>query len=104
PKVRVQRPPRGSQDPVPGMSGPGMAPHGGPIERKPLADVKRVIAVHSGKGGVGKSTVSTNLAVALRQQGLKVGLLDADLHGPSLPIMMNVRQRPLVTDAGKAVP
>ncbi len=104
PKVRVRRPPRGSADPVPGMSGPGLAPHGGPIEKKTIEGVRRVIAVHSAKGGVGKSTIATNLAVGLRQRGLSVGLLDADLHGPSLPTMMNVRQRPLVDDRGRAVP
>jgi len=52
------------------------------------ADVKRVIAVSSAKGGVGKSTLAVNLAVALAKSGLKIGLLDADIHGPSLPMLM----------------
>lgn len=55
-----------------------------------LPGVKRIIAVASGKGGVGKSTVSSNLAIALSRQGLKVGLLDCDLYGPSIPLMLGV--------------
>jgi len=83
-------------DPVPGMSGPGMAPHGGPIELKQLPGVKHIIAVASGKGGVGKSTVASNLAVGLARRGFSVGLLDADIYGPSVPTMMSVSQRPMV--------
>lgn len=64
-----------------------------------LPDVKNVIAVISGKGGVGKSTVSANLALALAQGGAKVGLMDADIYGPSVPIMMGVRgMRPMMKD------
>jgi ATP-binding protein involved in chromosome partitioning len=59
-----------------------------------LPDVTSIVAVASGKGGVGKSTTAVNLAVALAMQGLKVGLLDADIYGPSLPQMLGTRERP----------
>ena len=90
-------------DPVPGMSGPGMGPHGGPIEKKALPGVTHVVAVASGKGGVGKSTVASNLAIALQRMGFDVGLLDADIYGPSVPIMMNVHQRPMVEPGAKKI-
>lgn len=64
---------------------------------KVLSKVKNIIAVASGKGGVGKSTVATNLALSLAQQGARVGILDADIYGPSVPMMLGIRgERPMM--------
>src|SRR5687768_2548365 len=66
-----------------------------------LPNVKNIVAVVSGKGGVGKSTVAANLALAIAQGGAKVGLMDADIYGPSVPIMFGVRgERPMMMDVG----
>jgi ATP-binding protein involved in chromosome partitioning len=82
--------------------GPAGASPGGVADRPPpavaLPEIKNIIAVASGKGGVGKSTVAVNLAVALAQGGLRVGLLDADIYGPSLPRMLGVNVKPEVKD------
>lgn len=69
----------------------------------PVPGVKNVILVMSGKGGVGKSTVATNLALAMKALGLKVGLLDADIYGPSIPTMLGVSGQPM-SDGKKIQP
>ncbi len=91
---------------APGHAHQGDAPprrHGRPSE--PLPGVKHIIAVASGKGGVGKSTIACNLAVGLRKLGLKVGVLDADLFGPSMPKLFGLRSKPaLAPDGQKLIP
>jgi ATP-binding protein involved in chromosome partitioning len=75
--------------------------HRGPA---PIPGVRHVVAVASGKGGVGKSTIATNLAVALEQGLGRVGLLDADVYGPSVPVMMGVHERPETHEDRRIVP
>ena len=80
--------------------------HGGPPQQEPmpLPGVQNVIAVGSGKGGVGKTTVAVNLAVALGKLGYKVGLLDADIYGPNVPLMMGVNRQPEVLGENRIAP
>jgi ATP-binding protein involved in chromosome partitioning len=85
----------------PGMPGPETAPM---PERHPIPGVKNLVAVASGKGGVGKTTVAVNLALALAKMGHKVGLMDADVYGPNVPIMLGSTAEPMATATQKIIP
>ena len=82
---------------------PGPAPQQQP-ERHPIPGVKNLVAVASGKGGVGKTTVAVNLSLALAKLGHKVGLLDADVYGPNVPIMLGTLQEPQATAEKRIIP
>jgi len=69
----------------------------------PLPNVKHIIAIASGKGGVGKSTTAVNLAIALAETGMKIGLADADIYGPSIPRMLGLKEKPAIKD-NKMIP
>src|ERR1019366_6156690 len=96
PAARQANPPPHGHSP----QGHSHGPAAGPGAKAPLLlpDVKAIVAVASGKGGVGKSTVAVNLAVSLARQGHRTGLLDADIYGPSLPRMLGVHRKPEVRD------
>ena len=88
--IDIQAPPAGA--------GAGMA------AATRIPGVKHVIAVASGKGGVGKSTVAANLAMAFQQKGARVGLCDCDIYGPSISLMFGSRERPMATEENKIIP
>jgi len=93
-QVEVQQPAPGAKgSPQPGLASPVGVP-----------GIERIIAVASGKGGVGKSTCSVNLACALTHLDARVGLLDCDIYGPSIPLMMGIKQRPTISPDEKMVP
>ncbi len=77
--------------------------HGVQRNLKPLENVKNIIAIASGKGGVGKSTTAVNIAVALAGEGAKVGILDADIYGPSIPLMLGVADERPTSDDGQSM-
>lgn len=82
----------------PGVPGPDLRP-----AQAAIPGIKHIVAVASGKGGVGKSTTAVNIATSLRVLGFKVGLLDADIYGPSIPRLLNITERPAIVDE-KVVP
>lgn len=79
-------------------------PGSGPMDQQPIPGVDHIVAVASGKGGVGKSTVAVNLAAALRERGHSVGLGDMDIYGPSAPTMLGLRERPRINADEKITP
>lgn len=106
-KPTAPPPPRGGDKGVPPVSShrapPG--PAGSPMARQAeIPGISAVIAVASGKGGVGKSTTALNLALGLRDLGLRVGLMDADIYGPSVPRLTAVREKPEVNAERKMIP
>jgi ATP-binding protein involved in chromosome partitioning len=82
----------------------GQAPAAAGAQPNRMPGIDKVVAVASGKGGVGKSTCAVNLACALAQDGDEIGLLDCDIYGPSVPLMMGVNERPMVSEEDKLVP
>jgi len=94
--LTAERPPNGNA-PAAGQPQPGGAPQGRPQQgggRLELPNIRSIIAVASGKGGVGKSTTAVNLALGLSRLGLKVGIMDADIYGPSIPRMLGIDGKP----------
>src|ERR1700688_2329214 len=75
-----------------------------PPDKMPIPGVKTLIAVASGKGGVGKTTVSVNLAIALSRMGAAVGLLDADVYGPNVPLMLGTDEQPQAISERQILP
>ena len=99
------RRPAGGVQPVAAHRPPRQPPGGSPMSRQAeIPGIAAVIAVASGKGGVGKSTTALNLALGLRDLGLRVGLLDADIYGPSVPRLTGIHNKPALNDERKMIP
>src|SRR5580693_8415321 len=79
-------------------------PPGAAVTKTPIEGVKNLVAVASGKGGVGKTTVAVNLAIALKTMGASVGLLDADVYGPNVPVMVGSSEQPRAIDDRTLIP
>jgi len=79
-------------------------PPGMPEQRAPIPGIKNLVAVASGKGGVGKTTVAVNLAIALERMGSAVGLMDGDVYGPNVPVMLGTTEQPKALDQQTIVP
>ncbi|HYV86974.1 MAG TPA: P-loop NTPase, partial [Candidatus Polarisedimenticolia bacterium] len=103
--LTAERPANQGKAPAAAPSGDAPAAGGRTQAAKPLVPgVHSIVAVASGKGGVGKSTVAVNLALALKALGLKVGLLDSDIYGPSQPRMMGISGKPTSLDGRRLLP
>jgi ATP-binding protein involved in chromosome partitioning len=112
--LTAERKPGAATTPPPHRHAPGVAPvasHKPPqsptspmAKQSEIPGIAAVIAVASGKGGVGKSTTALNLALGLRDLGLRVGLLDADIYGPSVPRLTGIREKPQLNDERKMIP
>ncbi|HEX5132118.1 MAG TPA: Mrp/NBP35 family ATP-binding protein [Candidatus Krumholzibacteria bacterium] len=104
--TRGSRPKLGAAGgPARGASGPGPMPGANPFDSQaPIEGVKTIVAVSSAKGGVGKSTVCVNLALALAQRGARVGLMDADVYGPSIHVLMGTNARPTAGQTREIAP
>src|SRR6516165_7181822 len=101
--LTAQAAPRGRAAPPRAGSPPAASP-AGRTSRGAVAGVRSIVAVASGKGGVGKSTVAANLALGMRINGLRVGVLDADIYGPSMPRMLGISGRPRSRDGKTLIP
>ena len=86
------------------VGAPPTTPQSPWMQQNQVPGIRHVVAIASGKGGVGKSTVSVNVACSLQRLGAAVGLLDCDIYGPSIPLMMGINQRPTISDEEKMVP